>query len=102
MSRPSPAQFTRTPAPRTALPQRANSSAAQASLDPYGLDAIGMLGTGMPTLRPILAHGYGDGGPVLSCMLCLARRSVEAAAGPMPQVYGDGWAGETGRQACTG
>jgi maleate cis-trans isomerase len=59
----------------------AGAEAALVALDPSGLDAIVMLGTGMPTLRPILAQGDKLGVPVLSCMLCLAWRSVEAAAG---------------------
>ncbi|WP_376087253.1 hypothetical protein ACE7GA_13600 [Roseomonas sp. CCTCC AB2023176] len=54
------------------------ATAALEDLDPDGLDAIVMLGTGMPTLRPILKHGRLGGAPVLSCMLALAWRSVEA------------------------
>ena len=59
----------------------AGAQAALEALDPAGLDAIVMLGTGMPTLRPLLAHGHLGGVPVLSCMLCLAWRGVEAATG---------------------
>ncbi|MBP0496327.1 maleate cis-trans isomerase family protein [Pararoseomonas indoligenes] len=59
----------------------AGAEAALKALDPAGLDAIVMLGTGMPTLQPLFAHGSWGGVPVLSCMLCLAWRSVEAVTG---------------------
>jgi maleate isomerase len=42
------------------------------------LDAVVMLGTGMPTLRPILDHPRLGRAPVMSCMLCLAWRAVIA------------------------
>lgn len=42
------------------------------------LDAIVMLGTGMPTLQPILDTPEVGGAPVISCMLCLAWRAVVA------------------------
>ncbi|HUC49187.1 MAG TPA: hypothetical protein VMA30_07345 [Xanthobacteraceae bacterium] len=42
------------------------------------LDAVVMLGTGMPTLRPIAATIGSNGAPTLSCNLCLAWRVVEA------------------------
>jgi maleate cis-trans isomerase len=42
------------------------------------LDAIVMLGTGMPTLRPIADLIGSDAPPVLSSNLCLAWRSMEA------------------------
>ena len=42
------------------------------------LDAIVMLGTGMPTLRPILDQPRLGTAPVMSCMLCLGWRSVIA------------------------
>jgi maleate isomerase len=42
------------------------------------LDAVVMLGTGMPTLRPIAATIGWNGAPTLSCNLCLAWRVVEA------------------------
>ncbi|WP_043832106.1 maleate cis-trans isomerase family protein [Muricoccus aerilatus] len=78
----------------------AGAQAALEALDPAGLDAIVMLGTGMPTLRPILAHGYRGGVPVLSCMLCLAWRSVEAAAGgPANAASLQGWLGGRDWQA---
>ena len=48
------------------------------------LDAIVMLGTGMPTLAPIAnAAGWG-GPPVMSCMLCLAWRTVQWVDGVEP------------------
>ncbi|TPG44908.1 hypothetical protein EAH89_26580 [Roseomonas nepalensis] len=72
----------------------AGAQAALEALDPVGLDAIVMLGTGMPTLRPILAHGRRQGVPVLSCMLCLAWRSVEAAVGGRADAASlEGWIG---------
>jgi maleate cis-trans isomerase len=56
------------------------SSAAQAlgALEGKSLDAIVMLGTGMPTLMPIADAIGWDGAPVMSCNLCLAWRAVEA------------------------
>jgi maleate isomerase len=42
------------------------------------LDAIVMLGTGMPTLEPILEAAGILETPTMSCMLCLAYASVEA------------------------
>lgn len=43
-----------------------------------GVDAVVMLGTGMPTLAPLLrANRAGSGVPVLSCMFCLAWKAVE-------------------------
>ncbi len=54
---------------------------ALASLNTRDLDAVLMLGTGMPTLEPIFqARGSGRP-PVLSCNLCLMWRSVHAARG---------------------
>jgi maleate isomerase len=45
------------------------------------VDAVVMLGTGMPTLGPILAANAQAGGPpVLSCMLCLVWRCIQAIA----------------------
>lgn len=56
---------------------RANSSTeALQSLEDKGLDAIVMLGTGMPTLQPILDCKDWKGPPVISCMLSLAWRTV--------------------------
>jgi maleate cis-trans isomerase len=68
------------------------------SLDPTGLDAIAMLGTGMPTLGPIQRTPFHGGVPVVSCMLALAWRSLCALDGAPPTrenllawVRGEGW-----------
>jgi maleate isomerase len=57
-----------------------SSVAAQAlhTLEGKPLDAIVMLGTGMPTLVPIADSIGWNGAPVMSCNLCLAWRAVEA------------------------
>jgi maleate isomerase len=62
------------------------------------LDAIVMLGTGMPTLEPILARPDVGGAPVMSCMLCLAWASIDAVRGDKPSaealhafIRGAGW-----------
>lgn len=62
------------------------------------LDAIVMLGTGMPTLGPIAAAAGWDGPPVMSCMLCLAWRTVQAIEDRPPSaesvtnwITGRGW-----------
>jgi maleate cis-trans isomerase len=76
------------------------SAAGQALLRLEGkpLDAIVMLGTGMPTLRPIADTIGWNGAPVMSCNLCLAWRAVEALDGIAPSfqswdswLRGDGW-----------
>jgi maleate cis-trans isomerase len=77
----------------------AAAARALRSLEGKALDAILMLGTGMPTLSPIAdAIGWG-GAPVLSCNLCLAWRAVEAIDGHEPDrstlepwLLGEGWA----------
>ena len=63
------------------------------------LDAIVMLGTGMPTLRSIAATIGGSQAPTISPNLCLAWRVVEALEHRPPDVStlmswldGDGWA----------
>ncbi|WP_431283814.1 maleate cis-trans isomerase family protein [Humitalea sp. 24SJ18S-53] len=77
------------------------AEAALHGIDTTGLDAIVMLGTGMPTLRPIL--GWKGGTPVVSCMLSLAWRSVCAIEGRAPDrtsleayMRGDGWGARLG------
>jgi len=63
------------------------SGQARRALDELGeidLDAVIMLGTGMPTLRPIRDRPRIGRAPVMSCMLCLAWRVVVAAAGDRP------------------
>ncbi len=54
------------------------------SLENRGLDAIVMLGTGMPTLKPILDVANWNGPPVTSCMLSLAWRTVMFIDGTAP------------------
>lgn len=49
-----------------------------------GLDAVVMLGTGMPTLGPILDKTRAGGAPVLSCMLATAWRTVQALDAAAP------------------
>lgn len=49
-----------------------------------GAEAIVMLGTGMPTLRPIAATPRVGDAVLLSCMLCLAWRLYTAARGEAP------------------
>jgi maleate isomerase len=74
---------------------------AQQGLDQLagkGLDAIVMLGTGMPTLEPILQRPEVSGAPVMSCMLCLGWASIDAVRGVKPDatklldfIRGEGW-----------
>ncbi len=52
------------------------------------LDAIVMLGTGMPTLEPIVHRPSVGGAPVMSCMLCLAWASIDAACKQAPDRAG--------------
>jgi maleate isomerase len=76
------------------------SAAANAlrTLEGKPLDAIVMLGTGMPTLAPIAGSIGWDGAPVMSCNLCLAWRALEAIGKREPQpstlepwLAGKGW-----------
>lgn len=63
------------------------ASGARAALDAMpaeGLDAVVMMGTGMPTLAPILDKPFVGRAPVLSCMLALAWRTVDALDGREP------------------
>ncbi|MGE3245873.1 MAG: hypothetical protein AB7F96_19250 [Beijerinckiaceae bacterium] len=48
------------------------------------VEAIVMLGTGMPTLAPIANAAGWNGPPVMSCMLCLAWRTIQAVDGVEP------------------
>jgi maleate cis-trans isomerase len=50
------------------------------ALDPAGLDAVVLLGTGMPTLGAIKARPRHGSAPVISSMLCVAWATVEALA----------------------
>jgi maleate cis-trans isomerase len=65
------------------------SSAAQAELDALDeaadLDAVVMLGTGLPTLSPIARTPRRGRAPVMSSMLCLAWRAVAALDGRRPE-----------------
>ena len=63
-----------------------------------GVDAIILLGTGMPTLKPILDQPAVEGAPVISCMTALGWRSVTALRGAEPDgatlrrwIDGEGW-----------
>jgi maleate isomerase len=67
-------------------------------LDDMSLDAIMMLGTGMPTLEPILERPVVGGAPVMSCMLCLGWASIDAVRGRKADadalkafIRGEGW-----------
>lgn len=60
------------------------TDAASGMLDALGslddVDAVLLLGTGLPSLAPLLqAHQARRGAPVLSSMLCLAWKAVEVA-----------------------
>ena len=59
------------------------------------VDAILLLGTGMPTLRALQEAGAEAGVPVISCMLCLAWKAVDllapAGAPIAPWVHGSAW-----------
>lgn len=68
------------------------------SLDGKQVDAVLMLGTGMPTLDAILAKPFVGKAPVLSCMLCLGWKfaalrdaSLDNADGVLGFVQGEGW-----------
>lgn len=68
------------------------------TLEGKPLDAIVMLGTGMPTLHPIADAIGWNGAPVMSCNLCLAWRAVEALDRQAPRratleewLSGKGW-----------
>lgn len=79
-----------------------DSSAALAALRTLRdkpLDAIVMLGTGMPTLRAIAETTGWSGAPTMSSNLCLAWRAVEAIERRSPDastlaswLNGEGWA----------
>lgn len=64
------------------------ASSAKAALDTLdsevGLDAVVMLGTGMPTLRPILEKPRVGNAMVLSCMLATAWRTALVLNGAPP------------------
>ena len=66
--------------PIYALPSDA-AAAALDGLPESGIDAIVMLGTGMPTLAPIARRPYVGAAPVLSCMTCLGLSMMAALDG---------------------
>ncbi|WP_170979138.1 aspartate/glutamate racemase family protein [Roseomonas sp. HF4] len=75
-----------------------SAAEALAGMEGAGVEAIVMLGTGMPTLGPILDRPAVDGAPVISCMTALGWRSVlalrrEAPAGEGLRrwIAGEGW-----------
>jgi len=77
---------------------------ALSELQSKPLDAVVMLGTGMPTLRPIAAAIGWTGTPVMSCNLCLAWRVVTALDRSAPSaaalngwLRGDDWAARVPR-----
>jgi maleate isomerase len=72
--------------------------AALRLLEAKPLDAVVMLGTGMPTLGPIASTLGWNGAPVMSCNLCLAWRVLEVLDRAEPRaatlqswLRGDGW-----------
>ncbi len=78
--------------------QAGSTSESLKMLEDKDLDAIVMLGTGMPTLRPILDVRDWAGPPVTSCMLSLAWRTVLHMDGVAPSSAsmlawsrGEGW-----------
>jgi maleate isomerase len=75
-----------------------HATQALRSLERKPLDAIVMLGTGMPTLAPIASAIGWAGPPAMSCNLCLAWRAVEALDRQEPRastlqswLRGEGW-----------
>ena len=76
----------------------ANAQEGLRELEDMSLDAIVMLGTGMPTLQPILERPQVGGAPVMSCMLCLAWAAIDAVRARQPDadalhafIRGEGW-----------
>ncbi|MDP3416012.1 hypothetical protein [Falsiroseomonas sp.] len=74
------------------------AAAALAALPAGRVQAVAMLGTGMPTLGPILGQPFVGEAPVTSCMHALAWRSVCAVTKQPPDaesflawVRGEGW-----------
>ena len=91
--------------PIYSLGHRAAGSALEA-IRTDGLEAIAILGTGLPTLPAILRAG-GKPLPVISPNLCLAWRSllairgeVPTAEGLAPWVSGTAWSGRLRAQTC--
>lgn len=61
-----------------------SAAEALAGMAGAGVEAIVMLGTGMPTLKPILDCPAVEGAPVISCMTALGWRSIVALRGAQP------------------
>ncbi len=82
-----------------------SAEGALAVIDLKSVDAVVMLGTGMPTLGPILKHaGNGSAVPILSCMSALAWRALVvfdpgfAEENAMRRYFaGEGWRERFGR-----
>jgi maleate isomerase len=82
-----------------------SAEGALAAIDLKSVDAVVMLGTGMPTLGPILKHaGNGSAVPILSCMSALAWRALVvfdpgfAEENAMRRYFaGEGWRERFGR-----
>ncbi len=77
-----------------------SAAEALAGMRGSGVEAIVMLGTGMPTLKPILDCPAVEGAPVISCMTALGWRSLCALRGAQPDgaglrrwIGGEGWRG---------
>ncbi len=73
--------------PIYSLPSGAARQALDEMTDPE-LDAIVMLGTGMPTLAPIAQTPFRGRAPVLSCMFCLIWAGVTLLDGAPPSADG--------------
>ncbi len=76
----------------------AGAAAALAAVPEGRCQAVAMLGTGMPTLKPILDRPFIGDAPVTSCMHALAWRVVRAVGGQpadaasfLAFVRGEGW-----------
>ena len=89
----------------------AGAAAALAAMPEGQVQAVAMLGTGMPTLGPILGRPFVGVAPVTSCMHALAWRSVCAVTREEPTrenflawVRGEGWGARyeerTGQGGC--
>ena len=59
----------------------ASAAAGVQELEGTRLDAIVLLGTGMPTLEAILRQAHEAGAMLLSCMLCLGWAAISAVTG---------------------
>jgi maleate isomerase len=59
----------------------ANAQAGVQELEGKKLDAIVLLGTGMPTLEAVLGRAHEASPLLLSCMLCLGWAAINAVTG---------------------